>query len=420
MALSGKTITVLGAGIGGLAAAVALAQRGARVTVLERAPEITEVGAGLQITPNGSAVMRALGLGAHLARVSVPLQGVDLRNQSGGLVASIDMSRPTHANTAPWCAVHRADLIDVLAVAARRAGVAVMTGREVEGIAIGFDQISLPMTSGAVRTAKILIGADGVRSIVRPAVNVGARGKDKPVFTGQVAWRALIESRHVPIWNPERRATIYMGPGRHAVTYPLRGGKLMNVVAVEERDEWTADDWNVEDDPMNLLQAFAGFTPELRKLLYLAQDVHLWGLHKHPVAKDWYQSGAVLLGDAAHATLPFMAQGANMALEDAWVLAEELDRHDDFQDGVEAYRARRAPRVRKIVDAATGNARNYHLRSRVVRSVAHWGLGQVSRRRPERLQARYDWIFGEDVTGGAGLTGPDVDAQAASSIQTGT
>ncbi|MBZ0128196.1 MAG: FAD-dependent monooxygenase [Rhodobacteraceae bacterium] len=397
MALKGKNVTVLGAGIGGLTAAIALARRGAKVTVLEAAPELAEVGAGLQITPNGSAVLQALDLGPRLKRIGVELKAVELKDHHGGpALMRLDMARATHGNSHPYLLVHRADLIEMLASSARRHGVSLLFGKNVTGVAIGFDQVTLPLDDGPQRTTKLLVGADGVRSLTRQALDV----RKKPVFTGQIAWRALIEARFVPVRDLPPVATIWMGPKRHLVTYPLRGGRLINVVAVEERADWVAESWNLKDDPDNLRRAFSGFAPELKRLLTLVDDVWLWGLFTHPVAETWSQSGAVILGDAAHPTLPFLAQGANMALEDAWVLAEEMDRHDDVQDAYAAYRRRRYARVKRIVAGARANTGIYHLGAQPLRFIAHRGMQAVNRFTPDLMQRRYNWLYGHDVTKG--------------------
>ncbi|MFQ5438905.1 MAG: FAD-dependent monooxygenase, partial [Paracoccaceae bacterium] len=366
MSLKNKNITVLGAGIGGLTAAIALARRGARVSVIEQARELSEIGAGLQLSPNGTAVLNALDLGQRLGRISTPLEAVELRDyRRGDPVVSMDMTRAHHAN--PYLLVHRADLVEMLAASAKRHGVALLFGKKVTGVAIGFDQATLPVENGPQRTTKILVAADGVHSLARQTID----RRDRPEFTGQIAWRATIEARFLPAFNIPARATIWMGPGRHLVTYPLRGGALINVVAVEERKDWVEEGWNRLDDPENLRRAFSGFAPEVRRLLSICEDVYLWGLFAHPVSRSWSQGVAVMLGDAVHPTLPFWAQGANMALEDAWVLAHEMDRHDDLQNAYAAYRKRRYQRVRRIVNAARKNARNYHLASPAVRFAAH-------------------------------------------------
>ncbi len=395
MALKGKSITILGAGIGGLTAAIALARRGARVTVMDQAPELTEVGAGLQITPNGTAVLAALGLAKRVASIGVPLEAVELRDYRGGqLVTRLDMREARHGNDNPYLLLHRADLVDMLAHAALRHGVTLLFGKKVTGVAIGFDQANLPLEDGSQRNCRILIGADGIHSVTRQAMN----GPREPDFTGQVAWRATVEARYVPIHDMPKVATVYMGPGRHMVIYPLRDGRLINIVAIEERKKWVAEGWNHHDDPANLRRAFSSFPPYVRRLLSLCENVYLWGLFSHPVAENWYQGGAAILGDAAHPTLPFLAQGANMALEDAWVLAEEMDRHDELQEGFAAYQKRRQNRVRKIVRGAADNTRIYHMASAPLRTALHAGMRLTSRAAPGLLLGRYDWLYGHDVT----------------------
>ncbi|NCO17201.1 MAG: monooxygenase, partial [Alphaproteobacteria bacterium] len=183
--------------------------------------------------------------------------------------------------------------------------------------------------------------------------------------------------------------------------YPLRGGTMRNIVAVEERPIWVEEDWNLKDDPMALRLAFAGFSPRVRGWLEAVDEVWLWGLFRHPVAPVWQRNlaqGAVaILGDAAHPTLPFLAQGANMALEDAWVLAAALARPGDRAAALAAYQAARAPRCTRIVAAANSNARAYHLGS-PIRDLAHLGLKLAGRLAPDLMLRRFDWIYGHDVT----------------------
>ncbi len=395
MAIKGKNITVLGAGIGGLTAAVALAQRGARVTVMDQSATLGEVGAGIQITPNGMAVMNALGLGSRLRKLGTSLEQVELRDyRTAKQIVSLDMRSTKRGGDAEYLLLHRADLIDVLAASAKRHGVAISLGKKVTGVAIGFDQAALPVENGPERTTKILIGADGLHSVTRRALNLDS----EPSFTGFVAWRAMVNTAYVPLYDIPPVATVHVGPGRHLVTYPLRGGSLINVVAVCERETWVEEGWSHTDDPDNLRAAFTQFSPEVRRLLSLVDETAIWGLFSHPVAPSWCQSGTTILGDAAHAMLPFLAQGANMAIEDAWVLAAELEKHDDVHAGLSAYQAHRTKRVRRVVRASARNARAYHLKSKVMRAAFHAGIGLANRFANARLRRRFDWIYETDVT----------------------
>jgi salicylate hydroxylase len=386
--LAGQEISVLGAGIGGLAVARALALRGAKVRVYEQATEIAEVGAGLQISPNGFAVLRGLGLDAGLAAKAQPGEAVELVDgTTGDLVARINLL--SQAPRGEFLFAHRADLIEVLANGARDAGVDIVLGHRIEEVGLGDGPPRLVTANGQSEDVPLLIGADGLHSRVRTGLN----GAAAPFFTQQVAWRATVpgDAAMPPV------ARVYMGAGKHLVTYPLRGGALRNIVAVEERRTWVEESWSLTDDPLALRIAFADFVPEVRGWLDQIERPNLWGLFRHSVAPVWHGHGAVILGDAAHPTLPFLAQGANMALEDAWVLADCLAATTSGDAAFSAYQAHRKTRCLRIVEAANANARNYHL-SGVRRDVGHAVLRVTSRFAPNVLANRFRWLYGHDVT----------------------
>jgi salicylate hydroxylase len=188
-----------------------------------------------------------------------------------------------------------------------------------------------------------------------------------------------------------------MGPGRHLVSYPLRGGTLRNIVAVEERKAWAAEGWNHRDDPAHLRAAFAEFGGPVPGWLAQVQEVYLWGLFRHKVAEMWHRAGAAILGDAAHPTLPFMAQGANMALEDAYALVRALERGASLADALAAWQNARRPRVLRVIDAANRNARNYHLRGPLA-VAAHLALQAADRITPNAGLRQFRWIYDHDVT----------------------
>lgn len=387
MRLEKLNVLVIGAGIGGLAAATGLALRGADVTVLEQAPEITEVGAGLQISPNGFAVLRALGLAEALRAAAVQARAVCLHDYRGARVARLDLGRLPDPE---YHFVHRADLIDILADAARAAGVRLRLLQRVDTVVPGPPAPQVRLAQGATLKADLVIGADGLHSRARAALNRAAA----PFFTGQVAWRAVVPNR--PGRGPEVR--VHMGPGRHLVSYPLRQGRLLNLVAVQERTTWAAESWSQQDDPQALRTAFGDFCTGVRDLLAAVDNVHLWGLFRHPVAPVWQAGGVALLGDAAHPTLPFMAQGASLALEDGWVLAASLSEARDLPLGLARYQGVRATRAARVVAAASGNAWKYHLRLVPLRWAAHLALRGASRLAPDRMMRQFDWIYGHDVT----------------------
>lgn len=365
--LKGRPVTIVGAGIGGLTAAITLGRRGARVTVLEQAPALAEVGAGIQLSPNAMRVLDAFGLRAPLDACSLPSRAVWLRDASGAGVARLDLAR--HRPDARFRLIHRARLIEVLLAAARQAGA----------------QIHLGQHRDAPPDGALVIGADGLHSRLRVALN----GREVPFFTGQTAWRAVITDQAA-----EPVAQVFMGPGRHLVSYPLAGG-LRNLVAVLETRDWQDEDWSRPDDPQNLRAAFAGFGGPVPAWLARVGAVHVWGLFRHEVAPCWQDGRLAILGDAAHPTLPFMAQGACMAIEDGWTLAACLDADPDQTTALARYEALRGPRARRIVAAANANARNYHLTG-PRRLAAHAALRLGSRLAPAAILSRFDWIYDFD------------------------
>ena len=389
--LIGQRVTVLGAGVAGLAVARALALRGAVVTVFEQSDAIREVGAGLQVSPNGACVLRALGLERALTAASVRAQAVELRDGlDGGLVTRLAVGRLRPEQGYHF--VHRADLIALLLDGVREVGVDLRLLCRAASVDLDGTRPVVVFEDGTRHEADLLIGADGLHSLTRAALN----GKVAPFFTGQVAWRAVIAGD-----GGAAVAEVHMAPGRHLVSYPLRGGAQRNIVAVEERRQWVEESWSLRDDAVEMQLAFKDFSPRVRGWLEAVEDVWLWGLFRHPVAKVWQRAmpeGAVaILGDAAHPPLPFLAQGAAMGLEDGWVLAAALAAHDSFGAGLAAWQAAREGRCARIVEASSRNARAYHLGG-AARLVGHAGLRLGGWLAPDLALRRFDWLYGHDVT----------------------
>lgn len=382
MKLQGLKFNVIGGGIGGLASALALQQRGAQVTVLEQAPALSEVGAGLQISANGFAVLRALGVVEDVPEDAQISHGTIIRDYREGRV----ISRIPAPDAGPTYYYHRADLLDLLHRAATDAGVEIRLGARVVQVHEHPTEAELVLDTGESLRCDCAIAADGGRSAIRPILN----GSEKPQFTHQVAWRAVIPwaiSELMPC------ASLTMGPGRHVVTYPLRDQHLMNVVAIEERSDWQKESWRLQGDPDELRARFADFGGNVRDILSDVTETHLWALFLRPVAENWQNGQLALLGDAAHPTLPFMAQGACLALEDAWVLAQSFEEQSGVAQALAAYESRRLTRTKKVVATAGSNARNFHLRGpmRLAAQVALKAIGP-------RLSKRYEWIYAYDAT----------------------
>ena len=375
-----RSIAVIGGGIGGLTAALAFARTGAQVSVYEQASAISEVGAGLQITPNGARALHALGLDDALAAAGLPASAVIPSDAlTGRAIARFDLTRQNPV----YRFLHRADLISLLARACADLGVKIVLNARITAVAADGSFA----TGAGIVSPDLTIGADGLHSILRPVLN----GADAPFFTGQVAWRAII-----PADAPDPVARIWMAPGRHVVTYPLPGNRL-NLVAVQERGSWAAEGWHHTDDPAHLRAAFADCTPVLRDILGRVEATNLWGLFRHPVADHWHGAQTAILGDAAHPTLPFLAQGANLAIEDACVLAMICDQNADLGTALPAYQSARRPRVARAIAAANGNARNYHL-SGLQRRIAHSGLMVLGKIAPDAFINRLGWLYDHDAT----------------------
>lgn len=374
------TVDIVGGGIGGITAALCLAKVGAEVTVHEQAAARAEVGAGLQIGPNGMQVLDRLGLQQQiLSNANRPDQGILRDGLTGRPVARVRMGdRALRRYGQPYVQMHRADLLSVLGDAAESAGVSFRYGSTVD-----------PGNSEAA----VVVGADGVRSATR-AMLVPDSG---PVFTGSAAWRALVPADRVST-TLSADAHVFMGPGQHLVAYPLRHGSVWNVVAVREQAGWSEEGWSHRDDPDAMRRAFADWCPEVTALLEPVEEVLLWGLFAHPVLPRWQDGRHVLLGDACHPMLPFMAQGATMAIEDAWVLAQCIDDLKNIPEALEQYERLRKPRASRVQAASARNAGIYHMQHGIRRVGLHAGLRVATAVSPDFLTRKLDWLYATDVT----------------------
>ena len=393
MSLPDRHAIVAGAGIGGLVAALALARANLRVTILERLPVLDDAGAGIQLPPNALRVLDSLGLGDALgARADTP-PALLLRKARDGR----DLMRlPGAAMQARWGAagraIHRADLQRLLIEAvALEPRITLDLGAAVAGFAAGADGVAVALRRGLIRqqvSGDLLVGADGLRSSVRAKLT----GADDLRFSGHVAWRALIDMQRLPAHSRASETTLWLAPKSHVVHYPLRGGALMNVVAVvESRDAGASVDdiWSQPGDPAVLAAIFRGSTPALRQLLDAAEAWRVWPLYERPSQAPWTQDRIALLGDAAHPMLPFLAQGAAQAIEDAGALGAALAGTGDTMLALAAYERQRRARAEDVVRQSARQGRIYHMT----------GLGALARdlvmrhSGEARLLRRLDWLY---------------------------
>jgi salicylate hydroxylase len=386
------SIAVVGAGIGGLTAALALARQGHVVTLVERRTGFSEFGAGLQLSPNASRILIKLGLGPALRRVATEPERVVVRGiNSGKRIGEVTLGAFIRERfEAPYWVVHRADLQTILLDAVRsEPSIRLVMGRTVEAAENGASQASLTWVSaGGTRetlAADVIVGADGVWSKVRQQLG----DRTQPTYRGYVAWRATFERNAAPAELAGDETGLWLGSQGHVVHYPIAGGKLINVVAIE-RNPNPVEGWAAPGRREDLLARYASAAPALRDLLAPPQEWLRWSLFDHPAGR--LANGRIaLLGDAAHPVLPFLAQGAAMAIEEAATLASLLrDAQTDVPEALVTYEKHRLGRVTRAQKEARTNGRIYHAGSFVAfgrnRVMRHFG--------PEGMAKRYDWLYG--------------------------
>lgn len=367
-----KNIAVVGAGIGGLCCALALNKQGFSVTVYEQAATISEVGAGLQLSPNAMHVLDQVGLTESLCNVAFRPQSAVMRHfKSGKKYFSIPLDKACLAQFgAEYWHVHRGDLQKVLYQHCIENHISVKLNSPVRTYLHNEDNsgVQLVLDCGEKISYDLIIGADGIHSKVQSTLLANLGLASEPKFTGQVAWRGTVKSADLPPKLVEPNANLWVGPGKHFVSYYVRGGELVNFVAVEERSDWQQESWRQEGDVKQLRQLFDGWHPQVTEVLAAAKTTFLWALHDREPLTNWVDNKVTLLGDACHPMLPFLAQGAAMAIEDAYVLATMIKKHANSQFALEQYQLLRLARTRTIQLKARKNASLYHMNNGLERT----------------------------------------------------
>ena len=387
---------IAGAGIGGLAAAIALSQAGFDVTIYERVEKLEEFGAGLQVTPNATRVLARLGV---LGRVhqfsSKPNAVLALRGSDGAKLMRLLLDDAECRWGAEYLVIHRADLQTALVeVVSGQPGVQLSLGATVTGFATDGDTISVGLQRGLTTArdeADLLIGADGLRSQVRDGLGFGA--PDEADFTGRLAYRAIVNAEDAdPRWQ-RNEIVLRLGPEAHLVQYPLRRGSVINLVATirsASRAGETDQQWDGAADRSTLDRAFSGWSKEARSLIAAPVQWRAWPLYCRPPIPSFSLGRAALVGDAAHPMVPFLAQGAAQAIEDAGALGRAVAQARDIPAALAIYSRDRVERAARVQHEALRQGRIYHLSGPLAfgRDMAMRMLG------PRRLSERYDWLYG--------------------------
>lgn len=386
-----RDIVIAGAGIGGLTAALALADRGFRVIVCERAERLSEIGAGIQLTPNAGRILDKLGLGSALATAATEPTAIDIRSGSSGhVLSSVPLSGMRKRYGCPWRVIARAELQAALSAAvSSNPLIDLRLDAPVVDFASGSGELLLGIETAsgrAVQPASTLIAADGVHSSLRAKLP----GTTAARAIGRTAWRATVPARALEQVIPPARVGLWLGPDAHLAHYPIAGGRTINIVAIVAED-WRGVGWSEPGDHYWLAERFAGWPKLAQRIIGATAEWRKWAILAVDPAGPWAHDRIALLGDAAHAMPPYLAQGAAMAIEDAAVLAGCFAASpEEPASALASYESWRRPRALRVCKAAFEAGETYHLKSAMA-ALRNAALRVAGR---QLTLARNDWLYG--------------------------
>ena len=390
-------IIIVGGGIGGLTAALVATHFGHNVTILEQAPQISEVGAGLQLSPNAMKVFRAIDAERTVSRYAFRPSSLTLRNgKSGSLLGSVPLGFAAEKRWgAPYLHIHRADLVQaLLALLNERVPNCVKLNAKFQEYRFETNSVSVLLEDGQIFEGDLLIGADGLRSSVRSQI-IGAQ---LPQYTGDVAWRAVVPVERLGKDAPEPAGTVWIGENKHAITYRLGKGNLVNFVGVTKDADWSDETWNAKGRRVDALNDFAGWHRSVIRIIEQADELYKWAIFSRPPLSAWTDRSVALLGDAAHPMPPYLAQGAAMAIEDAWAVISNLSNAAELTKSLVMYQTLRKPRTDKMQSLSAEQGKFYHLETPAAKILAE-SPSRIARQVAERaMLAQQDQIYGYDVT----------------------
>jgi salicylate hydroxylase len=389
MTSGGLDIAVIGGGIGGLAAALSLRRAGFAVDLYEQAPELTTIGGGINMGANAARILYRFGLGPGLDREAVRPLAHHQRRWDDGRTLAYARVNPLCEELygAPHLTVHRADLLAVMleALPPQR----IHLGHRLVGFAEEGGGVALAFDNGAEVAADVLVGADGIHSTVHALLF----GEEMPEFAGCVAYRGLVPMERLADLELERGNQSWVGPGAHLVHYPVSRGRLLNFVGWTEHDSWNREDWTDRATVARALAAFAGWHPQVRRIIGEADQCFIWALFDRDPLPRWSQGRVTLLGDACHPMYPFMGQGAAMAIEDGATLAACLAAIGDPAAALRHYERLRLPRVTRLQQMSRANKTRFHMRDGPEQQARDAEWASASDRSPDALR----WLYGFDA-----------------------